>query len=323
MKGMLKKTGRIPALFCTLSLCFLFLFPAIVSAGPHGRFFLMGDGEIHIRNTHTGEEAQVTLLAPDGSLDEEAFKRIDAVFGFPARERGDHISPRLVFMLDYFSDLVAPKKVINIESGYRSPEYNSRLRNAGGNVARASTHMDGMALDFNIEGVKGRELWEVIRGTNCCGAGHYGGNNVHLDSARPRSWEAATSGVRTGDSDFNRRIYLSTDFDRYSPGEAMRLSLSSVTDFGFGIRGAVVFVRDSEGDIAVASAGIGNLGKEDCVIIRNRESSRLITVALPPDLPEGRYRVRADFCRRPFAEMPDRTVSNEIEISGSGSQASR
>ncbi len=317
MNGKLKKTGRIPGLFCAMSLCFLFLFPALVSAGPDGRFFLMGDGEIQIRNVHTGEEARVALLTPEGSLSEEAFKRIDEVFGFPARERGDHISPRLIFMLDYFSDLFAPGKVINIESGYRSPEYNSRLRNAGGNVAKASTHMDGMALDFNIEGVKGRELWEVIRGMNCCGAGHYGGNNVHLDSARPRSWEAATSGVRTGESDFNRRIYLSTDFDRYSPGEAMRLSFSSVTDFGFGIGGAVVLVRDSEGDIAVASARIGSLGKEDCVMIYNRESSRLITVVLPPDLPEGRYRVKVDFCMRPFKEMPGRTVSNEIEISRS------
>ena len=121
-----------------------------------GRFFLMGDGKIKIKNMHSGREASATLLNPDGSLNEEGFTRIDEVFQFPTREKGEHISPRLIFMLDYFSDRVAPGKAIKMESGYRSPDYNTGLRNAGGNVAPTSLHMDGMALDFSIDGVNGK-----------------------------------------------------------------------------------------------------------------------------------------------------------------------
>lgn len=299
-----------------LFLIFLVFPDLIIAETDAGRFFLMGDGKIQIRNTHTGREARVTLLNADGSLNEEAFAGIDEVFGFPTRDKGEHISPRLIFMLDYFSDLVAPGKRINLVSGYRSPQYNSAIRDAGGNVARTSTHIDGMALDFNIEGISGKELWEVIRNKNCCGIGHYGGENVHLDSARPRFWEAGTSKVRTGESDYNRRIYLSTDYDRYKAGETVRLSFSSVSDFGFGIRATVFFVGDPEGDTTVAMTVISTQDDSGCIMIRDRTASHFIHVGLPQNLREGRYRVRVDFCRRPFEQMPSSTVSNEIEFLG-------
>ena len=290
--------------------------PAALAADSGvARFYLMGDGRVHVRNTQTGKEARVTLLHADGSLSDEGFARIDEVFGFPTAEKGEHVSPRLIFMLDYFSDLTAPGKVINIISGYRDPQYNSRLRDAGGNVAKTSTHMDGMALDFNIRGVRGKRLWEIIKSKECCGAGYYGGKNVHMDSARPRFWEAATSNVRTGASDYNRRICLSTDFDRYRAGEDLRLSLSSVSDFGFGIKRTVFFVRGArEDNTAIAAADIKSPGDGACIMIRDRKASRFIYLTLPPELPEGRYRIRVDFCERSFEEMPLQTVSNEIEL---------
>jgi uncharacterized protein YcbK (DUF882 family) len=160
-------------------------------------FFLMGDGRIHIQNVQTNQEAKVDLLRSDGSLNESALEQVDAVFGFTGRGKGDHISPRLIFMLNYFSNLVAPGRTIFMTSGYRSPEYNAGLRKAGKNAAKTSVHMDGLALDFYIEGIKGKELWEIIRQKECCGVGHYGGNEIHLDAARPRFWEAATSKVNT------------------------------------------------------------------------------------------------------------------------------
>lgn len=280
------------------------------------RFFLMGDGKIHIRNGKTGREAKVTLLASDGSLDEQAFCRIDEVFGFPTREKAEHISPRLIFMLDHFSDLVAPGKVIILESGYRSPAYNTTLVNRGGNVARTSTHMDGMAIDFYIEGVDGKELWELIRSKDCCGVGHYGGANVHLDSARPRFWEAATSKVRTGESDGNRRIHVSSEYDRYRTGERIRLSFSSVSDFGFGMKPTISFVTGPEGMNTVGTAPVRTQDNEDCVLIPDRKASRFIYFDLPSGLRSGRYRIRIDFCLRPSDVMPSSVVSNEIEVDG-------
>jgi uncharacterized protein YcbK (DUF882 family) len=281
-----------------------------------GRFFLMGDGRIHIKNMHTGQEAAAILVNPDGSFNEAGFAKIDEVFEFPTKEKGEHISPRLLFMLDYFSDLVAPGKLIKMESGYRSPEYNTTLRNGGGNVAKTSIHMDGMALDFSIDGVNGKKLWEIIKSKDCCGVGHYGGTSVHLDAAKPRFWEAATSKVRTGESDYNQRIYLSTDYDRYRAGDPVRLSFASASTFGFGVKRSVALVADGDDNKTLATAQIKSPDGADCRAIPDRKTSHLLTFDLPPNLREGRYRIEVEFCQRPFKQMPLKTLSNLIELVG-------
>ena len=303
-------TGRACLAGCLLALLILALPAGLWSAMP-GRFFIIGDGTVHIRNTKTGLEAQVRLFKTDGSLNEEGFNQIDKVFGFPTQEKGEHISPRLICMLDHFSDMVAPGKVINLDSGYRSPEYNTTLRNEGRNVARTSQHMDGMALDFNIDGVDGKEVWTIIKNADCCGVGYYGGPDIHLDAARPRFWEASTSKVRTGESEDNQRIYLSTDYDRYRRGERVRLSLSAISDFSFGIKRTVTLIDEKSGE--------GTRVRIDgetapYLMITDRKASRFISINLPRTLPPGRYRVKMDFCNRPSIRMPIETLSNAIEV---------
>ncbi|OPY75908.1 MAG: Peptidase M15 [Syntrophorhabdus sp. PtaU1.Bin153] len=281
------------------------------------RFFLMGDGKLHVRSSLNGCETSANILNSDGSFNEEGLTAIDEVFGFPTKEKEEHISPRLLFMLDYFSDRVAPGKVIHLDSGYRAPAYNKKLKESGGNVARTSTHIDGMAIDFFIEGMDGKALWEVIRRENCCGVGHYGGKDVHLDSGRPRFWEAATSKVGTGESDFNRRIYLSTEYDRYKAGERIRLSLSSVSHFGFGIAKQVKIKSEGTPKGGVTTIDLrGEGGEGECILIGERKASRFLHATLPRDLPSGRYRACLEFCHVPFAHMPREVVSNTLEVVG-------
>ncbi len=300
--------------FFSLSLPFIFTAPAKAGGPAAGRFFIMGDGILHIKNSKTGLEADVHLYSADGSPNESSLNKIDDVFGFPTKEKGEHISLRLLSMLDYFSDRAAPGKTINLDSGYRSPRYNTGLRNAGGNVAKTSEHMDGMALDFNLKGVDGRKLWEMVKEKNCCGVGYYGGADIHLDSGRPRFWQAATSKVRTGASDYNRKIYLSTNFDRYQAGERARLSLSSISDFSFGVEATVSIMNKRSEQLATAK--IKNGENVDCIPIDNRKTSHFLYIDLPADLPKGRYQIKMDFCDRPFGQMPTATLSNTIEILG-------
>jgi uncharacterized protein YcbK (DUF882 family) len=288
--------------------------PYLAAQGSMDPFFLMGDGWVHIRNARNNLEIKVNLLNVDGSLNDTALSQVDTVFGFFAKDQGEHISPRLLFMLDYFSDLAAPGKLIQLHSGYRNPEYNSKLKQAGLTVAKTSLHIDGMALDFSIEGVKGRDLWEIIRQKNCCGVGHYGGEIVHLDAGRPRFWEKATAGVGTGESDYNRRMNLSTEFDRYRPGQKVRLILASLSDLGFGINRSGALVGDREGEQSVAGLNLQSDGDQDCIFIQDRRATRFIYFDLPQEIPEGHCRIRLNFCQRPFEQMPLKTVSNEIEI---------
>jgi uncharacterized protein YcbK (DUF882 family) len=291
-----------------------FIWTAASAQSNPAPFFLMGNGRMHIQNVQTNREAKVDLLLADGSLNESAFEQIDAVFGYRSRGKGDHISPRLIFMLNYFSNQVAPGRTIFLTSGYRSPEYNDGLRKAGKNAAKTSVHMDGLGLDFYIEGVRGKELWEIIRQKDCCGVGHYGGKEIHLDAARPRFWEAATSKVNTGESDYNRKMYLSTDLDRYRPGQNVRLSLSSISDFGFGVQKKAILLSETTGNNPPAEMEIQNTNSNDCLKIKDRTASRFISLNLPKDLKEGRYRIRLDFCQRPFEQMPVKIESNEIEV---------
>jgi uncharacterized protein YcbK (DUF882 family) len=311
----LKLNLKRPGPACKMIMIFLMILPAFSMAhSAPGPFFLMGDGRLCIQNVQTKKEAKVSLLLPDGSIDESALDRVDEVFGFKSQGRGEHISLRLLFMLNYFSNQVAPGRTIFLTSGYRSPEYNNSLRKAGQIAAKTSTHMDGLALDFYIEGVKGKDLWEIIRQKNCCGVGHYGGKEIHLDAARPRFWEAATSKVDTRESDCNRRIYLFTKLDRYQPGQAVRLAFTSVSDFGFGIQKKAFLIDDSEGDHPLIEIGLTSGDSSDCLPIQDRTAAHSIKLMLPKAIQEGRYRIRLDFCQRPFEQMPLQAVSNEIEI---------
>jgi len=285
------------------------------AAAPKDRFFLMGSGVLHLENLRNNRQARVELLTESGQINESALDTVDRVFGFPTAAKGEHISPRLLFMLSYFADLVAPKKKIYIESAYRSPEYNEKIRKQGANAARTSTHMDGMALDFWIEGVDGKKLWETIRAMHCCGVGHYGGKTIHLDDGRPRFWEAATSGTRTTEPDYNRHIYLSTLYDRYAPKENLNLSLSGISTFGFGVRSTVeLFQTGNPSATAVRLPLQAGIGEAQCLPLHNRKATRFLSTSLPASLPPGHYQVRLEFCRKPFPQMPDQVISREIEV---------
>jgi len=305
------------------------LFPCLSTASSDPvRFFRMGDGKISIRNEHNGREATVNLFDAGGRFNEDALDAIDRVFGFTDGRKGEHISVRLLVLLDYFTDRIAPGKTIHLVSGYRSPAYNQKLKKSGGNVARTSAHMDGMALDFYLDGINGRLLWDTIRRENCCGVGHYGGKNIHLDSGKPRFWEAATSKTGTRESEFNRKLYLSTEYDRYRQGEKVRFFLTSLSDFPFGIRKTATLLQDGDGKTGVTPLTIEGQEGEECVPINARNASRSIRATLPEGVASGRYRIRLDFCRRPFEQMPATTLSNEIEIvedekTVQGSQGSR
>lgn len=287
----------------------------VCAAAPEDRFFLMGSGVLHLENLRNNQEAKVELLTGDGQINESALDTVDRVFGFPTVAKGEHISPRLLFMLSHISDLVAPGQKIYIESAYRSPEYNEQIRKQGANAARTSTHMDGMALDFWIDGVNGKKLWETIRTMNCCGIGHYGGRTIHLDDSRPRFWEAATSGTKTAEPDYNRHIYLSTLYDRYAPQENLRLSLSGISTFGFGVRStAELFPAGNPTATAVQLPLQGGIGQAPCMPLDNRKATRFLSTSLPATLPAGRYQIQLEFCQKPFPQMPDRVISREIEV---------
>jgi hypothetical protein len=79
---------------------------------------------------------------------------------------------------------------LNVNSGYRSPEYNASLRGA----ARNSYHMQGMAMDISWAGINSEtreEFVRIARSNGFRGIGRYGpsaGNFVHIDIGPERTW---------------------------------------------------------------------------------------------------------------------------------------
>ena len=289
--------------------------PSIASPAIPRPFRLMGDGIVRIQNVKTGQTKEIRYLDDSQKIIADAFYEIDELFGFPTAQRGEHISARMIAMLDHYSDYFSPttNPLIIMNSGYRSPKYNAGLRSKGKGAAKTSTHMDGMALDFKIEGVSGKAMWEHIRQENCCGVGHYGGDVIHLDAGRPRFWQSHTSKVKTKASAHNRYIYLSTEYDRYQAEQTLRLFFTSVSDFGFGVKNKILFIDDDKKTKAKLTA-LDSSSKSSCLMINERKEARFLYLKIPKKLKNKTVKIKVEFCQRPFEDMPSSKISNPIEV---------
>lgn len=220
------------------------------------------------------------------------------------RARLNNLSPRLVALLDFLQDrLTGGKGLLHIHSGYRSPLYNEGLRRRGVGAAKASLHMEGMAADFSLRGVAPKKLWNFIRDLNCCGAGYYAGEMVHVDTGPPRFWESATSKVFTDIAAHNKQIFPTTEYDVYSPGERLNFKLVRITEPGFEICKKVFLVLEN-----------GSVWKKAAP--EKNPAAQHFSFLLPSGrIPDGKkLRLKIRFCSRPSAEMPEAADSNLFTV---------
>jgi len=98
---------------------------------------------------------------------------------------------RLVDVLTRVANRFAAKR-IEVVSGYRSPKYNLMLRKKGHQVARASEHTEGHAVDFRIRGVPTTVLLRYVRSLRRGGVGYYPHSQfVHSDTGKIRYWKGS------------------------------------------------------------------------------------------------------------------------------------
>jgi uncharacterized protein YcbK (DUF882 family) len=276
---------------------------------PLDRYFASGDGEIRLTNAKDGARERVRYRLPDGTYPPAAAARIDRLFGIPERS-ADHISARLVSLLDHLEDRYGQAIVIN--SGYRSPQYNEGLRSAGRLAAKASLHTEGLAADIVLGKALAPRAFAYIKGLKCCGVGYYHGGSLHVDSGPSRYWDEATSGVYTPVAEHNKKIMLSTDRDIYLPGEAVVLQLARITDYPLGISAQVELLQDER---IVTHLTLDGARDTDCIPVADRPA-RIVRATLPADLvvPPGRYALRLALCAKPYPETPDGVVSNTVAL---------
>ncbi|MDR7521040.1 MAG: DUF882 domain-containing protein [Armatimonadota bacterium] len=295
------------AALCSVA-ALLLLFPLTAGASASRRFFLEGDGIVHLVNAHTGGGV-MAYRTPGGDYPKSVHRRINQIFGVPPHA-SEGIALRLVALLDYLQDHLRGGP-IRIVSGYRSPADNEGLRRRGRLAARTSMHLEGMAADIEMEGVEGKRLWEFVRSLDCCGAGYYHASAVHIDVGPSRFWDETSTGVEQDLGARNRLVLLRTEWDLYRAGEQVRMALGRITDYPIGVRPAI---QVTDRGRVVAAARLEH-ARTTCVIIPNRGAARSLVWTIPRGLtPLDRARVRLSFCHRPSPDMPEAIESNPISI---------
>lgn len=312
------KNLSIAAAFLTVSL-FLSAITGSVAMADAARFFHDGDGRLRLISEKNGKTFTGAYRLNEGGYDESALKAIHGVFGAPFDPSHPNVSLRLIAFLDFLEDRLNPGALITITSGYRSPEYNTKVRARGGLAAKASLHQYGMAADFMMAGVASEKVWRFVQDLGFGGTGYYHGRSVHVDVGPARSWDETTSGVGTGISDDNKLIGIITDFDRYRPGETITLRFIRMTAFPIGVV-PVFFLEgrnetDPPGQAIAFEPAFAAAVDGRCPRFEDIDQMAFIRWELPYGLPPGRYTVRARFCGDRGAKMPPEVATPSFVVS--------
>lgn len=145
-------------------------------------------GVLRLHNPHNDETLHIRYVDDQGMLHAESCAKLDHFFRCSKTGKVMEIDRDLYVLLDRIATrLGAAERPYVLQSGYRSPRYNSMLRRRQRGVARDSFHVHGMAADVRISGVSLRDLSYTARELNAGGVGRYS-RFIHLDVGPARSW---------------------------------------------------------------------------------------------------------------------------------------
>jgi len=282
------------------------------------RYFYHGDGWISLVSDKNGISFNGQYRKSKGIYDEKALKTIYRLFGAEKDRPLSTISLRLIEFLDYLEDNLHPGARITIVSGWRSPQYNTDLRNKGRLAAKASLHQYGMAADLKIKGTSSKRVWNTVKKLGFGGTGYYKGELVHIDVGPARSWDEKTSGVGTDISTQNKLIGLVTDYDIYLPKEMIDLRFIRMTAFPIGVHPEFVLEKveknGQSNEIAHFKPSFAIAAKSQCPQFSDIGQMMGIRWKLTNDILPGRYKIRASFCKRLWEDMPTEIFTPEFVI---------
>lgn len=303
--------------FLIATACAFTLMPFLSFASS--RFFHTGDGKISLRSARSGAAYSGVYRNSDGTYKADAVKRINAVFGAAASPQ-ETVSLRLIEFLDYLQDKFGGG-TLTVVSGYRSPEYNTKLRENGALAGKASLHQYGMATDFSMAGVSSKAIWEYVRDLKFGGAGFYHGKNIHIDVGPARWWDETSSKVGTDIADENKLIMIVADRDIYKPGETINLGFARMTAWPIGVQPEFVLeLAYNKGDSPPSKKGTVPFVpsplalSSQCHIFNDWRPMLKMQWQIPSDLKTGRYVIRTKFCDKQWEAMPAEITTGEFIV---------
>lgn len=282
------------------------------------RYFYSGDGRLNLVSAKNGISFDGRYRDSKGIYNKKALKTIRRLFGAQNDQPISTISLRLIEFLDFLEDRLHPGAQITIASGWRSPQYNTALRNKGKLAAKASLHQYGMAADIKMAGISSQRIWTTVQKLGFGGTGYYHGELVHIDVGPARSWDEKTSGVGTDISIHNKLIGIVTDYDRYLPGERIGLRFIRMTSFPIGVLPEFVLERvETKGqskEIARFKPSFAVAAENECPQFSDMGQMMGIRWRLPKNILPGRYQIRASFCQKPWEDMPTQIYTPEFAV---------
>jgi len=312
---MLEKSKYLIILIC----CILTLLFTARTTRAGGSFFYMGDGKIALGRGYKGKIQTVRFRDQNGTYIREGLKAINGLYGTPWNQPEARMSLRLIELLDYLEDSFNGKNV-RIISGYRSPNYNQKLRDKGKLAASSSLHIDAEAIDIVMGGVSSSKLNDYLRPRECCGVGYYHGKTIHIDTGPARFWDETSSGTEKKEPPQNEHITIKTKSDRYLSGEPIGIKFSRINDYPIGVSKKAELICSDGGRLqkkkltlrfepSVKSSGGG------CMILTDRRESRTIFADAPSKMAKSACRVHMTFCNPVTEKMPTFVESHPIVIS--------
>ena len=141
---------------------------------------------LNMYNIHTGEKLDVQYYS-SGEYHQQALDSIHYFLRCHYTNEVKEIDIRVIDLLCDVKDALGKNREIQIISGYRSPAYNHFLVSLGRNVSPRSLHLQGLAIDFAVEGTSNSTLFQLARTFEAGGVGKYP-DFVHIDVGRVRYW---------------------------------------------------------------------------------------------------------------------------------------
>ena len=141
---------------------------------------------LNLHNLHTGERLNIKYYAFH-NYDNDAIDQINYFLRCHYTNEVKEIDIEVIDLLCDIKDQIGKNKEIQIISGYRSPIYNDLLVSEGRHVSKNSLHIQGLAIDFTIDGITNRSISRVAKSFAAGGVGRYP-DFVHIDVGRVRYW---------------------------------------------------------------------------------------------------------------------------------------
>ena len=145
--------------------------------------------QLHLFHTHTGQRLDI-VYRRGNTYDPDALAQLNEYLRDHRTGTVHEYDPRVFDLLhDLTAALGRPDAEIDVLCGYRTPWSNEYLRMHGHGVARHSLHMQAMAIDIRVPGVRTSKLRDTALALQRGGVGYYASSDfVHVDVGRVRRW---------------------------------------------------------------------------------------------------------------------------------------